>query len=293
MQMQHSDEIKDLSKIFHEQLLVLNIPSEFSYVWLPEEDKEEHMFWATWSETAKGATATLSKSVVYPLDKSEPYTAACYNAWASEEQVHITKILPEETVGFFSEWKELLKGAKKLKARYFPEGIYIADAYMKYGCFGINIRRGLQNDEADILHRFAIEFERAYTRFLDLKRAEAQTREVQIEAALERVRSKTMAMHSSSDVKETVKTFFDEVLKLGIDKTIRCGIGILEGHEGMETWSANATEEGEVEMRVGMLNMNIHPMLRGLKKAWKTGEKGYSYYYTQKDVLKYYTALNN
>ena len=293
MQMQHSDEIKDLSKIFHEQLHVLNIPTEFSYVWLPEEDKQEHMFWATWSETTKGSTSTLSKSVVYPLDKTEPYTAACYKAWASEEPVHESKILPEETKNFFDTWKELLKGAKKLKVRYFPEGIYYAEAYMKYGCFGINIRRALQKDEADILHRFAIEFERAYTRFLDLQKAEAQTRESQIEAALERVRSKTMAMHNSSDVKETVKTFFDEVLKLGIDKSIRCGIGILEGHEGMETWSANATDEGEVEMRVGMLNMTIHPMLRGLKKAWKNGEKGYSYNYTEKDVFKYYKALNN
>ena len=147
MQMQHSDEIKDLSKIFHEQLIGLNIPSEFSYVWLPEEDKQEHMFWATWSETTKRSTATLSKSVVYPLDKTEPYTAACYKAWASEEPVHESKISPEETGRFFDTWKELLKGAKKLKARYFPEGIYYAEAYMKYGCFGINIRRALHKDE--------------------------------------------------------------------------------------------------------------------------------------------------
>ncbi len=39
--------------------------------------------------------------------------------------------------------------------------------------------------------------------------------------------------------------------------------------------------------------MTIHPMLVGLKKAWKNGKKGYSYEYTAKDVRKYYKALNN
>ena len=292
MQMQHSDEIKDLSKIFHEQLLVLKIPSEFSYVWLPEEEKKEHMFWATWSETTKNVTSTQSKSVVYPLDKSEPYTAACYKAWASKEPIHITKVSTEETIGFFTEWKELLKGAKKLKARYFPEGIYIADAYMKYGCFGINIRRALQNDEADILHRFAIEFERAYTRFLDLQKAEAQTRESQIEAALERVRSKTMAMHDSQDVGATIGAMFDELVKLGIEKSVRCGIGILDHTKPMELWTASSNSVGEVLLSIGFLDMSIHPLLKGVKKAWKQKELNFKYELKGKNVLKYFSALN-
>ena len=291
MQMQHSDEIKDLSKIFHEQLIVLNIPSEFSYVWLPEEDKQEHMFWATWSETTKGSTATLSKSVVYPLDKTEPYTAACYKAWASEEPVHESNIPPKETAKFFDTWKELLKGAKKLKARYFPEGIYYAEAYMKYGCFGINIRRALQNDEADILHRFAVEFERAYTRFLDLQKAEAQAREAEIEAALERVRSQTMAMHDSQDVGKTVVTFFDEVMKLGLNKSIRCGIGILEDREKMETWSATSHPNGDVDLQVGLLDMKRHPLIKGLETAWKNKEDGYSSELIGEDVVRYYEQL--
>ena len=39
--------------------------------------------------------------------------------------------------------------------------------------------------------------------------------------------------------------------------------------------------------------MTIHPMLAGLKKAWKNGKKGYSYNFRGKDVTRYYTALNN
>ncbi len=75
----------------------------------------------------------------------------------------------------------------------------------------------------NFLIRFAIEFERTYTRFLDLQKAEAQARDSQIEASLERVRSKTMAMHNSEDVTSATETMFDELKKLGIDN-LRCGI---------------------------------------------------------------------
>ena len=149
--------------------------------------------------------------------------------------------------------------------------------------------------EADnkIIDRFGQVFEQSYTRFLDLQKAEAQAREAQVEGALEIVRSKTMAMYNSNNLENIVISLFDEVLKLGLDKTIRCGIGILEDHEGMETRSVNSNPDGTVELRVGMLNMTIHPMLVGLKKAWKNGSKGYSYEYIGKDVRTYYEALNN
>jgi hypothetical protein len=49
--------------------------------------------------------------------------------------------------------------------------------------------------EEPIFKRFAQVFDLTYTRFLDLQKAEAQAREAQIEAALEKVRSRSLAMH--------------------------------------------------------------------------------------------------
>ena len=151
----------------------------------------------------------------------------------------------------------------------------------------------LPEESMNLLERFADVFNLTYRRFLDLKQAEAQAREAQIEVALESVRSKTMAMHNSQDVGATVVTLFDEVLKLGLDKSIRVGIGILEGNEGMETWSATSTPDGKVDLKMGMLDMTIHPMLIGLKQAWESGKTGYSYDYIGDDVFRYYEALNN
>jgi len=153
--------------------------------------------------------------------------------------------------------------------------------------------KALDEEELKVYGRLITVLNLTYKRYEELKNAENQAREAQIEGALERVRSKTMAMHNSKDLEDIVVSLFDEVLKLGLDKSIRCGIGILEGHEGMETRSVNSNADGTVDLKMGMLNMTIHPMLVGLKKAWKNGKKGYSYEYTAKDVREYYKALNN
>ncbi|HNP99273.1 MAG TPA: nuclear transport factor 2 family protein [Bacteroidia bacterium] len=65
-----------------------------------------------------------------------------------------------------------------------------------------------------LLRRFANVFGLAYRRFVDLKNAEAQAREAQIEAALERVRSRSLAMHKSSEVMDVAIVVYNELQKL-------------------------------------------------------------------------------
>gem|GEM_PF-5045602 len=45
-------------------------------------------------------------------------------------------------------------------------------------------------------------FEQTYTRFLDLQKAEAQAKESKIEVALEKVRSRSLAMHKSDELSD-------------------------------------------------------------------------------------------
>ena len=144
----------------------------------------------------------------------------------------------------------------------------------------------------DIFKRFAKVFEQTYTRFLDLQKAEAQAREAQIEAALERVRSKTMAMHNSQDVGDTVATMFDELVKLGV-KTVRCGIGILHEPNQMELWTAKKSETEKAELIIGRLDMTIHPLLQGVYNGWKNKDITFSYDLKGKDLVDYFTALIN
>lgn len=76
--------------------------------------------------------------------------------------------------------------------------------------------RVLDNEEGQILKRFSIVFEQAYIRFLDLKKAEEQAREAQIEAALEKVRSVSLSMQKSEDLPIVVETVEEKLLELGL-----------------------------------------------------------------------------
>jgi signal transduction histidine kinase len=145
----------------------------------------------------------------------------------------------------------------------------------------------------EILKRFATVFEQAYVRFLDLQKAEGQAREGQIEASLERVRSKTMAMHNSADVGKTVATMFDELVKLGMENTIRSGILIIDETKHMEVWTASYTPDGEVGMLIGRIDMMIHPLIRSIHEAWKNKEQSRTYELAGDDIKDYYRAINN
>src|SRR5262245_38289335 len=70
MMMQRSKELDDTLLVFHEQVLLLNISSAFSFLWLPDEEKDRHIFWAAWAEN--DSTIFKSKAINYPLDRNEP-----------------------------------------------------------------------------------------------------------------------------------------------------------------------------------------------------------------------------
>ena len=79
--------------------------------------------------------------------------------------------------------------------------------------------------------RAASVFDMAYRRYLDLKKAEAQAREAQIEAALERVRSKTMAMQRSEELDSVIKSVYSELKHLDVSFD-RCFIMIFDEQKG-------------------------------------------------------------
>ena len=82
---------------------------------------------------------------------------------------------------------------------------------------GISTYVPLTEEDIVLFKRFRNVFELAYRRFIDIEQAAAQARDAQIEAALERVRAKVMAMNSSKELPETSFVFGEQLRKLGID----------------------------------------------------------------------------
>jgi hypothetical protein len=150
----------------------------------------------------------------------------------------------------------------------------------------------LFSDETnDILKRFSRVFEQAYVRFLDLQKAEAQAREAQIEASLERVRSKAMAMQKSEDLANAVAIVFEELDKLNLGM-LRCGIGILGKEKcSAKVWTTTKSESGNAVQVAGDEPMNIHPLLQGAFDAWMAQEEEYSYVLEGEDISRFYKAV--
>jgi hypothetical protein len=73
------------------------------------------------------------------------------------------------------------------------------------------------DEENNTLMRFGNVFQQTYTRFLDLQKAEAQAREAQIEAALEKIRSCSLAMHKSDEIKDVVAAVMEKMTELNIE----------------------------------------------------------------------------
>ena len=166
-------------------------------------------------------------------------------------------------------------------AYFFPEG----------GIWSFSLKPHTDT-ENQVLQKFAAVFSLTFRRYQDLKKAEAQTKEAQVEAALERVRSKTMAMHNSQDVGNTVVSMFDQLNKLGV-KTNRCGILIFSDTNITEVWTAKSNANGDAALIIGYLDVMIHPMLHNVRTAWKNKEHFFSYELAGENLKDYYTAINN
>ncbi len=289
MAMQKSDELAETAYVLYEQFGLLGENPEQLTIGIIDETHKMWEFWLTLGGNQINHVFKASIDEPIVLNKS-------YIAWKERKKSIVIDISGDELKAYYNFFKNLpdYKEFNDFKNNQKPEQRRVINiAFFSNGSLSLSSHEPKPAETIQLLERFAGVLEQTYTRFLDLQKAEAQAREAQIEGALERVRSKTMAMHNSQDVGVTVVTLFDEVLKLGLDKFIRVGIGILEGNEGMETWSATSTPEGKVDLKMGMLDMTIHPMLIGLKKAWESGKTGYSYNYMGDDVFRYYKALNN
>jgi len=165
---------------------------------------------------------------------------------------------------------DMLKGAE---VSGHPLPSYQVDhvAFFKYGyLLFITLEPALEAH--DIFKRFAAVFEQTYTRFLDLQQAEAQAREAQIEAALERVRAQAMSMQTSEDIGQTALFLFNEILEL-CSSVLRVGLWIMSGPDEMEGWLAGSDDKGNVGLvKSTVIKRGDRPEVDLMMDSWVSGK---------------------
>ncbi|MCH6235766.1 ATP-binding protein [Cognataquiflexum rubidum] len=291
MAMHKSEELKEVIQLLFEQFRLLNFKIDSAQFDPNYKENDDLNLW------------TAAPGQPYSILLNIPYVdSPLFNSIKEAKKRGLSFITQqlsyEDKNQFFRHFFQHIKNipAERQKLIFDSPGMYRAVVFME------NVSLAIQNysntpyteEENEVLKRFGKTFEQVYTRFLDLQKAEAQALESQIEAALERVRSKTMAMHNSLEVGESVATLFEELSTLGLlDVNDRCGIGIMQPNEIMEAWTAAKTPDGKAELTIGHINMKLHPMMVSAYGGWTEKKEINQYILEGEDILSYYDAIRN
>ncbi len=145
--------------------------------------------------------------------------------------------------------------------------------------------------ENEIIKRFVTVFEQAYTRFLDLQKAEAQAREANIELGLERVRTRAMAMRNSEDLNEMIGILFSEMTKLDLALT-RCIIMIFEPDTLGSRWYMANSEDPNHPDSYYVKYHESRPYLEFIQ-SWKDRKNKFQYSLEGKEKVEWDDVIFN
>ena len=293
MAMHKSEELSEAASVLFQQLAALSIePAVCGFTILNRENNIGELYFSI-----KGKV--FPKKILFPHDLTRTMKKV-YEEWKGgseflttvlegrEQELENEKLdaywqshgveLFSDLTKFFDE-HGIAEMRKKQVVHYafFSHGFLHFSHYKEFG-------------EVELLKRFAKVFDQTYTRFLDLQKAEEQAHEAQIEAALERVRAKAMAMRSSEDLSDTMGVFFEELKNLGVTP-VRCGVAEIK--EETRSWTlamTNATQQGDSHEILGEVRRLDHPVLQGIYSHWEKQEE-YFPVLQGEDIKQYYQVL--
>jgi hypothetical protein len=244
MSMQNSDELDEVLSVLCEQFDILGIVPMSTHMTVL--DFENNTF--TFRETGKFGNRSFGEQTV-ALDAMDNWKETV-DKWKADKATAINKLhFPKEQLSevwkVFHESCASMPEGSRITPDDYPDGIFHTAGKHPFGYIGMNQIRPATEEEEQIVIKFANEFGMAYQRFLDLKKAEAQAREAQIETALEKVRSRTMAMQHSDELPEAANNLFLQVQALGIPAW-SAGYCIWESEDKKSAW-CNMSSEGEIQ----------------------------------------------
>ena len=214
MAMQNSEELKEVIQVVFEQLVHLGIDifgAGFTMDYKESDDWHlyaadvtnslptlmhiphfDHPYWDIWNDAKRKGLDSFGYTMDYDEKNRFSEQFGKYLPGLTEEVVDLVYKAPGYTVS-----NVMLKNVSLYVFKFTTEPY--------------------SDEDNAVLMRFGKVFEQTYTRFKDLEQAEAQAREAKIEAALERVRSRTMAMQKSEELVEVIQLIFNQFVHLGFN----------------------------------------------------------------------------
>ncbi|WP_336517112.1 ATP-binding protein [Pollutibacter soli] len=258
MAMHNSRDLADTIGVFYTELKLFSItPIRCGVGLLDGEEKIGELY--TWNTTEKGESLELLGKLRL---EGHPVLEGVYNGWLAQKEF-FPVLRGNEIKSYYSVIRPQIS---------FPD---YADDVVQYGNFfffkegGVYAwtRYEMKEDELQIYRRFTTVLSLTYKRYKDLQQAEANAREAQIEAALEKVRSRTLAMQKSEELAETAAVLFQQLIGLGIEPN-RLYISTIKDDIGTsEFWITD--EDGSKVSTAYTTNLNDNPTFRKMYEGWK------------------------
>lgn len=238
--MRNSSEAGNVSTLLFSELEKMDInPSGFS-IMIFDEELDKYELWRAKEVAHQGAYETFSIKEMYDkFDKYVPgFSEELKSAWTKGNPFFVVEFRGEKRVSFLQANREMANYSdedfEKMK-KGWPDPTCWHLVFFKYGWIGVLQNKQLIKEDLLLIQRFAEVFDFAYTRFLDLQKAEAQAKEAKIEAALERVRSRTMAMQKSDELGDVAVVLFYQMNQL-VSNLWTCGFVLCEKDRDEDEW---------------------------------------------------------
>lgn len=263
--MRKSSELAETSAVLFEQLKVIGIHAIRTSVGIFDDANQAMEMWTSSYAESGEVLRTLDyvnmhvhpvfENIIPARDQNKPFAFT---------------MLSGDEVKFYYDHMSIFSFIPKRKEE-FNKTEYFYSFFFNEGALNVVTNKPLSENECTILTRFARVFGLIYTRFLDLQKAEEQAREAQIETALERVRTRTMAMQKSNEIGETTRLLFEQFRELG-GTPERVSIAIInEAAKCMDVWAANY---GEIQPDIiYSLPLSEPHVVKKLYEAWKKQKK--------------------
>jgi signal transduction histidine kinase len=266
--MQKSEELADVAFVLFEQLRELggNLWGTGFGLCEKDSDSDKDSFWFA------------NENGVFPPvsipNTTDPAHKKMYEGWKNEMEFLALEGSGEDLKRHY-EYMMTLPEVRPFFQKILDEGLSFPEwqqwnaAYFTHGYLLIITLDPYPNP--DILKRFARVFDQTYTRFLDLQKAEEQAREAQIEASLEKVRARALAMQKPDELVEVAQLLRTEMGILGLEELETSSIYIHdESSDKTICWYSIKDPEDEHKLVSDQMTID-------LQETW-VGQQMYKFY---------------
>jgi signal transduction histidine kinase len=220
MAMRSSDDVGNATGVLFNELDRLGISLLRCGLLIIDGKEKTMQVWRA-NTTKEGTVGQVTGKVSMTI---HPMLEAAYDAWLLKEPMLRYDLAGEDIINYY---KVLSNHAPQFTQSITTEKQTSTCFFFKEGAIFTFTKDPLDPETSSELKKFTAVFALTYRRYLDLKNAEAQTRDAVRQASLDRIRAEIASMRTTNDLDRITPLIWNELTVLGVP-FIRCGVFIMD-----------------------------------------------------------------